>query len=605
MAYVSIDNFKLGQDNRTPAIAGEPGSLVLLKNGHITSGKYIRRAKKFVAKYVLPTASVGTRITDATDTRITDAGDTRVVSENPGETFGLHSQGGNLFVFGGFLEPSGIPSGVTYQRLAHKNNPTSSQVSKILSTENFDGKIYAIVEYDDSAVYHFYDGNRVVSWDAIADAVGSNNTVADTLKNKIDLNSLFDATVSTNTVTIEAATADLAFTISATAQNFGTVNDQLITLVQIAVAAPGVKEKWTAAVSGTFEGVDFFTITLNSVDYTASGASTGTGRTALTFKSKLYSTVASLLYFSALNAPTQFGTGIGSGFINLANQDSGSETLNGVEIFQNSLAVMSDGVTQIQFVDEDEDLNALIHTVRNTGSSAPRSLVQFGNTDLFYLDSSQGIRSIRARDSSGAPQSDDVGSPIDPHILAYLETLTDTQIANAIGLIANEEQYWLAVGSRIYVFSFSSAAKVSAWSYYEPGFEIEQMVRAGTKVYLRNGNDIYLYGGDDGTTYPDAATSVVTVTLPFLDLDKAAHQKTLEAFDIGSLNTWDISILTDPDDLNVKSTEFTLSNTTYTDARKGGLSLRSSHFAPTLSCSAAGNAELYSLAIHYQLDEAA
>ena len=92
-----------------------------------------------------------------------------------------------------------------------------------------------------------------------------------------------------------------------------------------------------------------------------------------------------------------------------------------------------------------------------------------GNTDLFYLDELSGIRSLRARDSSNSPAVDDVGSAVDPHVLTYLDTLTTAQIEDAVAMIADEGRYWISVGSRIYVFSFFKATKVSAWSYYEPG----------------------------------------------------------------------------------------------------------------------------------------
>lgn len=746
-------------------------------------------------------------------------------------TFGMHGQGDNLFVFGGFAEPGGMPSGVAYQRLAHKDTPDTTQISKILDTENFDGKIYAIAEFTDGAIFHYYDGVRITDWDDISAAIASNNSVATALKNKIDLHSAFDATVLTNVVTIEAAVAGAGFTIAATAQNFGAVNDQVITLAQTvandagagevlatgtltvtggtpnmaatgsfnlasgasgsvdgvtidgvqimsgaesfitnlsttatAVAAnitahtsspdynatasgtvvtatalqnagadpntfvlntttttividtevdmaggvtnaitvltvdgvsiidnrvnyategsnsetatdiateingatsspdydaaavgpvvtitakagtgagpngfvaartvvgdltagitnmqggtassSAAKEKWDATITGTFEAPDVFTITLNGEDFTVTGAGSATGITALTFKKKMYVTASSLLYFSGINNPTVWAqvpniedaSQIGAGFVNFANQDSGSETLTGTGVYQGNIGVFAENVAQIEFVDVDEEANTHLHTVRGTGTNAHRSVVQFGNNDLFYLDEALGIRSLRARDSSNAPSADDVGTPIDDDVLAHLASVTEEQAADAWGLIADGGRYWLAIKNRIYVFSFFKNSKVSGWSLYEPQFSITALAKVSQNIFARDdASAIYLYGGDSGTTYPDALETPLEIEFPFMDVDKAAHHKTLEGFDFAAINTFDCNILINPNDETVMSELFTLNGITYPDNRVGGLSLRSSHFALKLVCDKAGLAELHSMAIHYQLDDA-
>ena len=742
------------------------------------------------------------------------------------KTFGLHAQGGNLFVFGGLSAPSPMPSGVTYQRLAHKDDPNGTQMSALLDSENFDGKIYAIAEYTDGTIYHFYDGSRVTSWDNLSSAVSTNDLVASALKTKINLDPAYTGTVSTNEVTVEAAVAGTGFTIAATAQNFGSVNDQVITLAEVVANATGnsevlatgtatitggtpniasegsvdltgggsgsvdgilvdgveimngaesfdtnltdtatnvaanitantsapdynatavgtlititalqsagadpnsftvvsssttitttdvnmgtvttgvtnaltslkvdgveilagrvnyapegsntetakdieadidaatsspdydgsnvgnvvtitakagtgagpngftvaktvvgdmtvgttnmaggaasgaaAKQKWTATITGTFEGVDIFTITLDSKDFVVQGGSTGTGRTALTFKQKIYSTVASLLVFSGLNTPHDWEPpAIGAGNVNFSTQDSGSETLEGTGVFQGNIAAFADSVTQIEFVDVDEALNSHLHTVRNLGTRAHRSVVQFGNNDLFFLDENSGVRSLRSRDSSLAPEADDVGTPMDDHILDYIKNQTDARLVGAVGIIGLDGRYWLSINQRIYVFTFFKASKISAWSFYEPGVgAIDAMVRIKKNLYVRVEDTIYLYGGSAGITYPSAGETPCTVKLPFLDLDKAAHFKTIEGFDMAALNEWDVQIQVDPDDDRVAGEEFTISNTTYTGDAVGSSALRSSHFAPILTCEAAGAAELYNLVIHYKLDEA-
>src|SRR5690606_17153070 len=131
------------------------------------------------------------------------------------------------------------------------------------------------------------------------------------------------------------------------------------------------------------------------------------------------------------------------------------------------------------------------------------------------------------------------GSPIDPLIEAHLATLTDAQIMAAVAEIEPKSgRYWLALGDRIYVFSYFPAAKISAWTVYEPGFEISHFAVVGTRLYARSGDTIYLYGGVDGNTYPAENEAPITVRNPFLQVNKSATEKTLEGCDIAATGQW-------------------------------------------------------------------
>src|SRR3546814_6364942 len=59
----------------------------------------------------------------------------------------------------------------------------------------------------------------------------------------------------------------------------------------------------------------------------------------------------------------------------------------------------------------------------------------------------------------------------DPLVVAQLMTLTDAQKSAACGIIAESGRLWMAIGTRIYVFSYFPGAKISAWSYYSPRSE--------------------------------------------------------------------------------------------------------------------------------------
>jgi hypothetical protein len=689
MPYILVEDFRVGMDRRRPQVAAEAGSLHTLVNAHITQGGDIERRRAFVPAFTLPAG-----------------------------TAGLVEVGDSLTVFGPGPRPSGLAAQIGYQRLQHPSNGAASIV-RVLDTELFDGKVYAIAEFSDGSIFHYYDAVRVAGWDAIAAAVSSNAGVASALAAKIDAQSAFIATASGTQVTIEAAVAGDDFTITAAAQNFGWFGDQSLTLATIQAnrtavaevaarahfdvtggsAGPGVNKvasvkvdgievlgaavDWAgshsataaavaaqvnasasspdytatavgprveimapaglgasvnarlvtvvaggdvtvtpastplaggvtavtalprivrATVGGTFEAADRFTITLDGVAYVVSGAAAGTGRVAKTFKSKLYSLTRSLAYYSALNNPAMFGSGLGSGFLNISSTNTGASDLTAVEEYLGNLAFFSRGSIQIWAIDVDDQLNRFLQPLSNTGTRAPGSVVSYGNTDVFYL-AETGIRSLRSRDSSNTAFASDVGTPIDREIRAYMGTLDEAVVAAAVGVLEPAEgRYWLAVGTRIYVFSFFPGPRISAWSYYEVGFQVTAFAKPAGRLYARAGNTIFLYGGASGEAYPGEGEGVVEVVLPFLTGGRPANFKLLTGIDASLEGTWSVDVLVDPSRPEVAVAAGTLARTTYPDGRLA-LAGRCTHFAPRLTCAAAGYALLSNLAVHYELEE--
>ena len=170
MAYLHVEDFRRGQDTRKSAWAAPPGSLRSCRNAHITRGGEVEKRKAFALMATLPEG-----------------------------VFGLHVLRDEVFVFGSATAPAGLPATVQYQRL---QSPTSAAMSAVLSTQNFDGRIYAVAEYDDGSVHHFFDGNRVTDWDAIASTVSDNEGVAALLASRVNASSEWSATSSGSTVTI-------------------------------------------------------------------------------------------------------------------------------------------------------------------------------------------------------------------------------------------------------------------------------------------------------------------------------------------------------------------------------------------------------------------
>jgi len=517
MAYIFVNSFKQGLDARRSKISAQQGSLVSGKNVHINRGGEIEKRKAFVVKHALPAG-----------------------------TFGLHATRTNLYTFGSAAAPT-MPAGVTYQQLVAA---TPSDMTAVISTDTFAGVPYVVASFASGAIHHFYNGVRVTDWDVMA---GTVFTLGQALANLVTLAPAISASYSTvsgkATVTITADVTNVAFTVSSSVISH---DGSTPTVAIVATTAPavGVAQVTTITLTSASTTAQVsWAIIVNGVTYVLTTGSAVTGSSVRTFRNKMYATGQGLLYFSdtenaaewtpAPTVPTSF-----AGFENLSSQTGQSDTLVAMAPYQNFLAVFARRATQIwSVVAGDPVSNVPVQILDNIGTVAPRSAINFGELDVFFL-SDTGIRSLRARDASNAAVVYDVGTSIDPLVITRMKTLSEANLAKCCGVIEPREgRYMLAIGSEIFVYSFFPASNISAWTTYEAGFTVSEWAVQESKLYARSGNTIYLYGGDAGETYD---TSEAAVELSWLDADKAAHRKRFHGIDASCEGTWQVDYSTDP-----------------------------------------------------------
>lgn len=322
-----------------------------------------------------------------------------------------------------------------------------------------------------------------------------------------------------------------------------------------------------------------------------------------TVQQKVYGTAGPNLHFSAVADATKFNSGTGFGFIDLSTQATGSEDLTSIAQYQNNVAVFAPRTIQLEYVDPDPALNRLIQTLNNTGTVAPRSVVQFGDNDVFYLDES-GIRSLRARETINVAFSSDTGNPIDDLVLKKLDALTADEKRRAVGIIEPRDgRMWLALKDEIFVFSFFNASKISAWSIYRPGFNVDDMVVFNRRVYLRSGDTIYIYGGVDSFAYDEVYAEA---WLPYLDAGVPAQQKLFSGVDAAVRGTWEIRAGFDVTNIIASDKIGVIAETTYPQHRVA-MQAASTHISlrfRSLAPSADGQpAKLGAAVIHHDLSD--
>jgi hypothetical protein len=178
--------------------------------------------------------------------------------------------------------------------------------------------------------------------------------------------------------------------------------------------------------------------------------------------------------------------------------------------------------------------------------------------------------------------------------------LSDVQKKAAISLIdQGDGRFWLFLYDRIFVFSYYPTSKISAWSEYQPGFITEYATTLNNRIYLRTGNDIYLYGGDSNAQYDN---SMLEVVLPYLDGSKPATSKTFHGVDAAAVGEWHIEAGTDPEQPETRDEIGILINSSF---RLGKIAFNGegTHMGLRLWNNKAERAQLHSVMVHFQAYE--
>lgn len=330
------------------------------------------------------------------------------------------------------------------------------------------------------------------------------------------------------------------------------------------------------------------------------GASRVAGKSAnfsITYKSKEYAAVGSTLYFSAVNDATKWDIyDTGSGFIDMSNNFGGREDLTGLGVYQDRLAVFSRRNVQLWAMDADPAQNTQVQILANTGCLAPDSVVSVGSIDLLYL-ADNGVRSLRARESTDTAFSSDIGSAIDSIIIQHMADTGDAKYSAKAAIEPIDGRYWIAIEDKIFVLSYFPGSNISAWSIYEPGFVVKEMVAREDKIYLRSDDDkIYVYGeGGLGDTYDDCE---VVVELPYLDGNKPATYKEAKGIDVTCEGEWKVYLGFDHTNPTARDLVATVNQSTFALGKIPATGA-GTHFGPRFVHQAQGPALLANFIVHF------
>lgn len=371
------------------------------------------------------------------------------------------------------------------------------------------------------------------------------------------------------------------------------------TRVNIIAAAAGSAANGRAVVPTLANGLSVSPASPSLADGADATTTFQPGPFVKTVGRKMYSVSGPNLHFSGTKQPTKFTTDTtGAGFIDMSSIAAGLENMVAIAKYQGSVAVFGEKTTQIEYVDPDPALNREVQTLENTGTRYPNSVTKFGDNDIFYVDS--GVRSLRARDASNAAATTDIGVPIDTLVRAALKGVADDEIRVVTSCIEpSTGRFWLAVKDQIFVFSYFGGAKVSAWTTYEPGFDVEQMVVFKQRVYLRSGDTIYVYGGLGSDEVFDE--TIAEAWLPYLDANQPTRKKAWLGMDAALEGQWSVAAAMQPTALEVEDDVNVLYETSYNRDKLPQIG-SSTHLSLRFRSQGSGQARLSAVVIHHDLD---
>jgi len=326
-----------------------------------------------------------------------------------------------------------------------------------------------------------------------------------------------------------------------------------------------------------------------------------------TYKTKMMTVAGSILYFSAVGAADDW-TGTGSGFIDLSLEDSDMTDCQALEVYYDKLAILSSTATQLWSIDPDPLQSSYVQTLRQAGTIAPRSVLQYGSGDVLYV-APDGVRSLRARNASLAASVSDVGSPIDPIMQDLVRELGTDFMSRIIALLQPVTgRFWIILPDRIFILSAFPGPKITAWSEYDPtdengdSFSIVAATTYRKHVVVRDSNNnIYAYGGasDTGVVY-DA--SPVEIVFPFHAGEEPATFKTFHGLDAACTGEWDVYAAFDPQNEAAEDYIGKFTGPTFLQCRFP-LEGHSTHMSLRLRSAVDGPLTLSNMIVHYDKAE--
>lgn len=159
MAYLLLDDYRVGLDVRRSRFSSAPGTLREAANVHLTRGAEIEKRKAFALYNDIDPATIG-----------------------------LYANRNGLLTFSNDPSVGPLPAGVDHQRL---DPGTASPLISVTARTLFNGIEWVVGNYEDNTAYPFYDGDLIADFtDGIYANPDTAQTARDEIRSQIDAHTL-------------------------------------------------------------------------------------------------------------------------------------------------------------------------------------------------------------------------------------------------------------------------------------------------------------------------------------------------------------------------------------------------------------------------------
>lgn len=325
------------------------------------------------------------------------------------------------------------------------------------------------------------------------------------------------------------------------------------TLVSVpyAVAFQGflyVVAKWNHSTVGNFYKHHY----LDGVTGIVTDSNCPHGPSVTVAASRIFSDAADVVRYSAAGDASDWTTASDAGFLPASLQQNTNSPVTAVGAFQDALVTFFEESAQIWDVAVDPSANKIRKRIFGLGTTAPYSLASFSN-DLVFL-SPFGFRSMYVSSQTDRIDDLDVGSPIDSLVVPDIAIVNPADDPSKVisAWIPQLGQYWaifnMGTYCKAWVYSYSKASKLAAWSEYvfPAGLIFTGIATKSGRVFLRTRD--YLYELSDSQHTDDGAPIDVEVQMAFQDARAPGVLKQFSAADFVFDGSWDVSYKYDPRD---------------------------------------------------------
>ena len=295
------------------------------------------------------------------------------------------------------------------------------------------------------------------------------------------------------------------------------------------------------------------------------------------------------------------GAATDSGFIGTGAKAAGSADALALGQYDGRLAVFFVDGMQLWDIGTDmrTDLN-FYKNVEGIGCKYPKTPTIFAGDVMFLARS--GFRSITTQTYTANLTDVDVGSPIDTLVRAEIGDATDPHASYFIA----QNQFWCAypipsdpTKTRVWVYSYSKSAKVSAWSKYEIDFPVDDMVVHDGYLHLRSGDDVYRVDETDSVFTDGGNTYEMQVDFPFIDCKTPAVDKYFRSMDLTVLGTITVQFRYDPNDETKLTDPITVSGDTR-PLQSIPIEITATAIAPVFKSSSGELVQIDAFSFHYE-----